>query len=184
MMRWIGLFAVFLVGCVQPALSVEAYATSLELASDAYVADAQRLSTGYQDQVIDEIRTMIESSPDDAASRAVGITSAATTDYLGVLADDMLVFLDSVDELNPPSEISEQHEEFVAAIRSVHESIPGTIDVVRESDSIDGFRFALTSSGFADGQIRWTAACTSLEMAVRSLGQGIDIGCVRPEIAP
>jgi hypothetical protein len=156
----------------------------MERAADAYVADAQSLSSGYQDRVIDEIRTMLESGRDDAATRAVEITSAATTDYLGVLADDMLVFVDTVDALNPPTEIGEEHDEFVAAIRSVHESIPATVEAVSESDSIDGIRFALTSSGFADGQIRWTAACVTLETAVRSLGQGIDIGCVRPEIAP
>ena len=183
-MRWVGLFAVLLVGCTQPALSVDAYASSLELSADAYVADAQSLSSGYQDRVIDEVRSVLESDPDDAASRAVEITSGATTDYLSVLADDMLVFVDTMEGLNPPPEVREEHDEFVAAVRSVNQSIPATIDVVATADSIDEIRFALTSSGFADGQIRWTAACTALENAVRSMGTGIDIGCIRPEVVP
>ncbi|GMQ97907.1 MAG: hypothetical protein BMS9Abin17_0410 [Acidimicrobiia bacterium] len=184
MKRWFGLFAVFLVGCSQAALPVGEYVQAMEATADVYVADSQELSVQYQDQVIREITEMAQSAPPDADSLAVGIARSATTDYLDVLAKQMLRFVDDMEALTPPPDIGEEHDEFVAAVRSVYSTMPQTVSDVTQANSLDEIRLALTASGFADGQIRWTAACTALESSVRSLGSGLDIGCVRPQVVP
>lgn len=180
----IGIVFVFLAGCSAGALSVGEYVDAMETAAVIYVADSQDLSVQYQDQVISEITEMAQREPPNADILAVGITRAATTDYLDVLADQMLRFVDDMEAMKPPMAVGEDHDEFVAAVRSVYTAMPRTIMEVGSAESLDGIRLALTSSGFADGQIRWTAACTTLESSVRAIGSGLDLGCVRPEVVP
>lgn len=184
MRPWFGIVGLILAGCSVGALSVGEYADAMESAADVYVADSQALSLEYQDQVISEITEMAQSEPPDADSLALAITRSATTEYLDVLADQMLRFVDDMEAMTPPTPIGNEHDEFVGAVRSVYTAMPRTIADVGEADSLDGIRLALTASGFADGQIRWTAACTTLESSVRALGSGLDLGCVRPEIVP
>lgn len=184
MRRWLGLFAVFLVGCSQAALPVAEYVQAMEEAADVYVADSQELSSQYQEQVISEITEMAQGAPPDADTLAVGIARSATMDYLEVLTNQMLRFVDDMEELTPPSDVRDEHDEFVAAVRSVHSAMPRTVAEVGQAGSLDDIRLALTASGFADGQIRWTAACTALESSLRSLGNGLDLGCVRPQAVP
>jgi len=182
--KWFGLFAVFLVGCSQAALPVEEYVQAMEATAEVYVADSQDLAVQYQDQVISDITKMAQSAPPNADILAVGIARSATTDYLDVLANQMRRFVDDMEDLAPPSGIASEHDEFVAAVRSVYSSMPSTVADVAGAESLDEIRLALTASGFADGQIRWTTACTALESSVRSLGSGLDIGCVRPQVVP
>lgn len=184
MKPWIGIVFVFLAGCSAGALPMGEYVDAMETAAVVYVADSQDLSVQYQDQVISEITEMAQSEPPDADILAVGITRSATTDYLDVLADQMLRFVDDMEAMTPPTAVGEDHDEFVAAVRSVYTAMPRTITEVGNADSLDGIRLALTASGFADGQIRWTAACTTLESSVRATGSGLDLGCVRPEVVP
>lgn len=184
MKGWFGLFAVFLVGCSQAALPVEEYVQAMEATADVYVADSQELSMVYQDQVIREITEIAQSAPPDADILATGIARSATMDYLDVLAKQMLRFVDDIETLAPPPGIGEEHDEFVAAVRSVHSAMSRTVADVAQADSLDDIRLALTASGFADGQIRWTAACTALESSVRSLGSGLDLRCERPQVVP
>jgi len=159
-------------------MSVEAYSAAMEIASDAYV------SALYQASVEDDVRAAVKDDPDAAEDRVVEIVTTATSNYLTLLADAMARFVMEMDELRPPAGIESAHDEFVAAVGSVQGSLPGTRGAVAQADSLVSVRYALTSSGFADGQDRWTAACTALEEAVRSQGTGIDLGCVRRDLAP
>ncbi len=170
--------------CAQSTMSVEAYSAAMEIASDAYVQEAQSLSALYQASVEDDVRAAVKDDPDVAEDRVVQIVTTATSNYLTLLADAMARFVVEMDELRPPAGIDSVHDEFVAAVGSVQGSLPGTRDAVAQADSLVSVRYALTSSGFADGQDRWTAACTALEEAVRAQGTGIDLGCVRRDLAP
>ncbi len=183
-MRWLAALALFAAACSQPTQSVEAYADAMEGVVDTYVAESQDLSTRYQASVEDDIKAMVQQRPSDPEAVAVEIASSATTNYLAVLADAMQRFIEGMESLRPPPTVRAAHEEFIAAVRSVHRAIPSTRDAVLEADSIESVGLALTSSGFADGQIRWTAACTALEAAARELGTGLDLGCVRPVVSP
>ena len=165
-------------------MSVEAYAAAIEVASAVYIDEAQSLSAAYQASVEDEVRAVVEEAPDVAQGRVVEIATTATANYLALLSDAMGRFVTAIEELRPPTGIEAAHDEFVAAVGSVHRSLPATRDAVAQADSLASVRFALTSSGFADGQGRWTAACTALEEAVRGEGTGVDLGCVRRDLAP
>jgi len=183
-MRWLAALALFAAACSQPALSVEAYADAMEGVAWAYVAESQDLSARYQASVEDDVKAMVQESPPDPEAVAVEIASSATVNYLAVLADAMQRFIEGMEALRPPPAVQAAQKEFIAAVRSVHGAIPSTRDAVLEADSIESVGFALTSSGFADGQIRWTAACAALEAATRGLGTGLDLGCVRPVVTP
>jgi hypothetical protein len=170
--------------CTQSAMSVESYADAMEAIADAYVSEAQGLSASYQRTVEDEVRAAIAEDPTGAQVRAVEIAGEATVSYLELLADAMDRFITSMDELRPPTGVEAAHDEFVGAVASVHGSLPDARDAVAGADSLSDIRLALTTSGFADGQLRWTAACTALEGSVRRQGAGLDLGCVRQEVAP
>jgi hypothetical protein len=170
--------------CAQPAMSVESYASEMETIAGDYVAEAQGLSAQYQRSVEDEVRAVVADDPSAAEARVVEITTEATVNYLALLGDSMNRFITSMDELRPPEGIEPAHDEFVGAVASVYGALPASRDAVGQATSLSEVRLALTGSGFADGQIRWTAACTSLEAAVRSQGTGLDLGCVRQEVTP
>ena len=184
-MRYVVVAAmVLLAGCAAAPLSVDAYAQAMTRTSDGYVAESQAVSAQYQSSVVKDIKDMLATDQDDRERRAVEITSAGTVNYLTLVSDAMTRFLDVIEALDPPSEIAPRHAEFIDAVRSVRDAIPATRDAVVAARSIDGIRFALTASGFADGQNRWIATCTALEASLRAQGTGIALGCVRAGVTP
>lgn len=171
--------------CAQSAMTVEVYAARIEAAGDSYIEEAQSLSAAYQSSVEDQVRAVVaEQDPAAAQDRVVEIATAATANYLALLSDAMARFIAEMEELRPPADVAAAHDEFVSAVGSVQRSLPATRDAVVQADSLASIRLALTTSGFADGQLRWTAACSALEETLRGRGTGVDLGCVRQEVAP
>ena len=103
----------------------------------------------------------------------------ATVEYLALLSDTIDRYLAALKDLSPPGEVAAAHEEYVAAIQASRNALPATRRAVEEAEDLAGVQLALTASGFADSQLRWTAACTSLEQSVRDAGRGIDLRCTR-----
>ncbi len=169
------------------AMPIDEYAAAMEETAGAYVREAQDLSERFQSSVAQEVQGALEASAgdaEDAERRVVEITVAATVNYLVLLEDAMGRFVDGMEELRPPSEVVADHDEFLAAVRSVRGSLPTTRERVLSSDSLDGIRLALTSSGFADGRQRWITACRELEATAGELGATMDLGCERGEARP
>jgi hypothetical protein len=169
--------------CTSP-LSTEEYAESIGSLTDAYVVESQNLSYDYQSSVEDGVRTLVDEGGDDAATAAVVLIGNESVQYLALLGDSMDRYVVSLRELSPPGPIADEHDAYVAAIVFVHEALPETRDAVAAARDIAAIQLALTSSGFADGQIRWTAACAALEDVIRSEGRGVDLRCVRPDVTP
>ncbi len=166
------------------ALSTEEYVSGISAIADAYVLESQNLSYDYQSSVEDGVREIVDSGVDDAEGDAVELIAAKSVEYLALLGDAMGRYLTLLRELSPPAAINEHHDAYVAAVVVVHDALPDTRDSVAAAGDIGAIQLALTSSGFADGQIRWTTSCTSLEEAIRAEGLGVDLGCVRPETTP
>jgi hypothetical protein len=170
-------------GCSTPA-TLDDYVPAAEGLSAAYVEEAQALSFDYQSSVEDGVRAIVEAGATDPETDAVTLVIDETVAYLAVLTDTMGRYLDAFDALHAPTEVSGEHEAYVSAIRVVHASLPGTRSAVQVATQLDAVQLAMTSSGFADGQLRWTASCSALEQAVRDEGTGIDLRCVAPSSTP
>lgn len=156
------------------------YVPAAEDLSLAYVEEAQALSFDYQRSVEDGVRAIVDGGATDPETDAVTLVIDETVAYLAVLTDTMGRYLEAFDALDAPSEIAREHDDYVSAIGVVHQSLPTTRSAVREATRLDEVQLAMTSSGFADGQLRWTASCSALEQAVRDQGTGIDLRCVAP----
>lgn len=174
---------VMLTGCSSP-MSIDGYADAATAATDAYVSESQSLSYDYQSTLEDGVRAIASDGEPDPAGRAVELVTHETVAYLAVLSDAMNRYLHDLEELSPPSGVSDAHAEYLGAVRFVLDAIPSTRDAVEGATDITAVQLALTTSGFADGQTRWTVACSALERAVRDQGKGIDLGCVPPEPPP
>ncbi len=184
MIRLVAVVSLVAAGCAPAAMSVESYADAMENIADGYVTESQSLSARYQASVEDDVRAAVADDPGAAEERVVEIAADATVNYLAFLDDAMGRFIGAMGELQPPGEVEAAHDEFVSAVTSVRDALPDTRDAVAQADSLSSVRLALTASGFADGQIRWTVSCTALEETVRRQGTGLDMSCVRREVAP
>lgn len=162
-------------GC-SSALTVEDYVEEIEAVANAYVTEAQGLSYAYQSGVEDGVRDLLESS-DDPEGDAVELVRAETMNYLVLLEDAMLRYSESLTSMNPPDAVSEEHGAYLAAVDAVLASLPETRAAITGASSLEDVAFALGTSGFSDGQARWTATCLALEQSVRDEGKGLDLKC-------
>ncbi len=166
-------------GC-SSSMTIDAYAEALGEEADAYVVESQDLSYDYQRSVEDGVAALAEAGGDDTLEAAVGLVRSETVAYLALLTDVTGRYLEGLEALEPPSEVASAHDAYVAAVDGVYRAIPSARDAAEAAPDLDGIRLALTSSGFADGQLRWTSTCTALEQAVRDEGRGVDLRCERP----
>jgi hypothetical protein len=173
-----------LVGACSASATLDEYVPTAESLSQGYVEEAQALSFDYQSSVEDGVRDLVEAGAADPQGEAVELVIDETAAYLAMLIDTMGRYLEAFDALDIPSEVAEEHDDYVAAIGVVHGSLPDTKANVEAATELDDLQLALTSSGFADGQLRWTASCTALEQAVRDEGRGINLRCVAPTPTP
>lgn len=173
---------VALTGC-SSALPLDEYVTVMESTTDAYVTESQGLSFDYQSAVEDGVRDLVASGVENPEAEAVDLVRAETVRYLALLTDAMDRYRMGIDEPEPPGSVAEEHVAYVDAVTFVVDSLPESRAAVESAESLDDVQRALTTSGFADGQIRWTATCANLEQAVRDEGRGMDLQCVA-EVAP
>lgn len=173
---------VTLVGC-SSALPLDEYVTVMESTTDAYVTESQGLSFDYQSAVEDGVRDLVAAGVEDPEAEAVVLVRSETVRYLALLTDAMDRYRAGIDEPEPPGPVVEEHAAYVAAVTFVVDSLPESRAAVESAESLEDVQRALTASGFADGQIRWTATCANLEQAVRNEGRGMDLQCVA-DVAP
>ena len=154
------------------------YIEEMEATTDAYITESQGLSVDYQATVEDAVRDLVASGVDDPESEAVDLVRVETVRYLALLTDAMQRYRTAIEEPEPPGPVADAHDAYVTAVGVVVDSLPGTREAVETATSFDEIQLALASSGFADGQLRWTSACSNLEQAVRDEGRGMDLRCV------
>lgn len=174
------LLAVVLGACSAPPMTIEEYADALNAATDEYIGESQALSVTFQTTVEDEIAKLAEAGEGNLLALATGVTSRHMVQYLALLEDAMARYGQELDEMRPPESLVGPHDDYVAAVESTRIALPPTRASVGEAHDLVGIQEAITSSGFADGQLRLQSSCAALEEAVRAEGQGVDLGCNRP----
>ncbi len=156
----------------------------MERYTDTYVDESQGLSFEYQSAVEDGVRRIVAEGGPDPTGEALTLVTTQTVQYLALLGDAMDRYHAAISPLVPTSEVVADHDAYAAAVEFVVSSLVPTRAAVESATSISEVQFALASSGFADGQLRWTATCTALEQVVRDQGRGIDLRCVLPVVDP
>lgn len=166
--------------CSEGSLSPADYASVLGERTDDYVQESQSLSATFHSTVEDKITALAESGEGDVVALATAATRRETVQYLAVLEDAMIRYLEALGSISPPGNLVDAHDAYLEAIDAVRSSMPATRARVGEATDLTGIQTAITGSGFGDGQLRLRAACSSLEAAVRQEGHGVDLGCTRP----
>lgn len=165
--------------CSSPA-TLDSYIGSMESATDAYVVESQALSFDYQSSVEDGVRALVaddEADDEDTEAAAIDLVRAETVGYLAQLGDAMSRYGAAITGPEVPGSVRDAHDDYVEAVGFVVGALPAARESVEAAATLDGIQRALTASGFADGQLRWTAMCSSLEQAVRDQGRGLDLQC-------
>lgn len=181
----VAVIAALLVGaCSASPPSLEEYVESMERHTDAYVDESQALSFEYQSSVEDGVRRIVAEGGADPTGEALTLVTTQTVQYLALLGDAMDRYHRAIAPLVPTPEVVADHDSYAAAVGFVVSSLAPTRTAVESATSIGEVQLALGSSGFADGQLRWTATCSALEQAVRDQGRGIDLRCVPPVADP
>lgn len=179
---WILVAGVVAASCASP-MSFDEYTDAMETATSAYVTESQNLSYDFQSSVEDGVRDLIAQGADptgaDPASEAVDLVRDHTVQYLSLLSDAMDRYRDAIAGLEPPSIVSDAHAAYVDSVTFAVGAIPDARASVEVAESLDDVQTALSGSEFADGQLRWIAACTAVEEAVRGQGRGLDLQCVQ-----
>lgn len=174
------LLAVALGACTTPPMTIEEYAGALNAATEDYVGESQTLSVAFHRAVEDQVAELAEAGQGNLIALATGVTSREMIQYLALLEDAMARYGEELDEMHPPADLNGPHDDYLVAIELIRIALLPTRVSVGEAHDLDGIQEAITSSGFADGQLRLQSSCLALEEAVRADGQGVDLGCTRP----
>ncbi|MDJ0790969.1 MAG: hypothetical protein QNJ71_03645 [Acidimicrobiia bacterium] len=177
---WI-LVAAVVSACGSPT-PIGEYADAMSASAEAYVVESQNLSFDYQSSVEDGVRDLVDRGVDDAEEQATELMRRSTVEYLALLLDAMGRYVAELEELDPPSDLRDEHTEYVASVRSVHGAIPQTQAAVGEAADLEAVQRAFVASAFSDGQPRWTATCAALEAAIVDGGATANLRCVRTEV--
>lgn len=175
---------VFAAGCSQvDPMSLEEYADTITETTGAYVLESQEISLRYQMTVEDQVEGLTSSGSEADMEGAMIIVRSETANFLALLDDAMERYHADIAGMIPPAEIADSHDKYLAIIVSVRSTLPAARDALAETTTFQDVIASLVGSGFADGQEAWTAACQSLESAIRDAGRGADLKCVREPVA-
>jgi hypothetical protein len=181
--------AVLLVGaliataCSQPEpMSLDAYAESMNELTEAYVLESQEISLRYQLAVENQVEELVSSGANPDLQGAMVIVRSETANFLALLDDAMGRYHGGIAEMVPPDQVAGRHAAYLEIIESVRSTLPASRDALEDTTTFEQVLSSLVGSGFADGQAAWTAACESLESAIRDGGRGADLKCVRDPV--
>lgn len=179
------IFGLCVVSCSSDAsLPIDEYARQTSAAAAAYVKESQSISMRYQGDVERKVAEIAAGSSPTAIEEATAFVGEETVRYLAQLDDTIGRFREALSELEPPRDLVESHDRYVAVTGTVRDNLPILRSAVSEATSIDDIGKAIAGSGFADGQDVWVAACSTLEQRIRDLGYGADLKCAKSEVAP
>ncbi|MCB1245944.1 MAG: hypothetical protein KDB69_01605 [Acidimicrobiia bacterium] len=172
-----------LAGCSTDSTPVSAFAARATDVTAAYVEESQAIGYTYQRSIELEVGQIVDEGAESAVERATELVRSETVAYLAVLADAVTRYSEAFEALPVPAAVQQERDDYVAVVELARESIPSMREAVADAASIPMIRLALASSTYADSAEAWTAACRSLEQAVRDEGHGIDLKCERPDVS-
>jgi hypothetical protein len=150
--------------------------------TEAYVLESQEISLNYQTAVQSQVDELVSSGATADLEGAMTIVRFETANFLALLDDAMGRYHDGIEGLVPPNDVAEPHGAYLKIIASVRSTLPASRDALAETATFEEVLSSLVGSGFADGQAAWTAACQSLESAIREGGRGADLKCDREPV--
>lgn len=176
---------VLLAACGGGGMSPEEYYAAAEAAAVTYDDQTDAIFDGYREAVAAALEDFQErTSPDvetetlvEETARLLDITVAEITDAFEQAEVALQAFVSEFEELDPPSEIEDEHDEALAALQRSLDSIPDLIDALVEADSLASVSETINASSFGDTQPRLAAACRELEAAAAGFGVDADLRC-------
>jgi hypothetical protein len=166
------------------ALSIEDYFAAVETETARYDQATDDIASAFSAQLDSAFAdySAAATGADEAAAAAglealtnVAVDATRTSfELTGVELDESIATMDA---LEPPDEVADEHEEAVAALRASRAAIDPTIDAINEITTLEELEPVLAGSAFADSRPRLERSCTALEDAGRNNGVETDLDC-------
>ena len=188
--RWMAVLALLLITACngEPPLAAADYypAVEEELARlDLATRDlTSRHATELETQ-LGELLTGTDASVPGASDRVIEEILAATVANLhGIISshsEQVDLFAERVNDLEPPASVADEHAELVDAFRAWADSGAASTDQIAAAATLDDLKVAIESSPFADAEHRVVSACEAL--AARGAPFGVTLTCPTPSFA-
>lgn len=147
------------------SMSLEEYLQAVE----AQLQQADEASEAvFDDPEFTEIATGTGELTDDDRD----VVRAALERIAGAFDD----FIEEVDSLNPPGDLEEEHEEFVAAYRSLQEQFESQI-LTRVDEAATVEELDQSFAALGDAGERTNAACSALQSAADEEDVAVSLNC-------
>lgn len=86
-------------------------------------------------------------------------------------------FVSGLEDLNPPDEVQEEHDDAVAAARDFRAVFDDTIDQVQDAESLEDIQTIGDGEAFTAADDAFTQACLDLEAAAEANNITVDLDC-------
>lgn len=149
------------------ALSLDAYLSEMERLDNEAEAQQQSLQQEFEAAAGGDIGT---------GSLTDQFKDALEVYYVG-LVDAGKEFIDQVDELEPPSEAEEEHDEYVAAYDDVLVELNAVIDEIPGLTTAGDADALLSNEELSAAFERGNAACRGLQQLADDNSVDVDFGC-------
>lgn len=160
------------------------YAEAVETLGRDYEAETTALQRALEEELQSEIasRQRVLDRGDEAAVAAfatevVELTATRTAGFFAGVGDALTRHRDALAALEPPSQVRDRHDEFVAAADGALAGIPALLAGLGTPQSFDEIDAAVNGSGFTDGLPRLAAACEALEQQLIDAGETVNLRC-------
>jgi hypothetical protein len=166
------------------ALSIEDYFAAVEAETARYDQATDDIANAFSTQLDTAFEDFsAEATGADEATAAAGLETLttvavnATRTSFELTAVELDQFISTMDALEPPDEVSAEHDEAVAALRASRAAIDPTIDAVNQIIALADLEPVLAGSAFADSRTRLEVSCIALEQAGNDNGVEVDLDC-------
>jgi hypothetical protein len=159
-------------------------AGSLLLAACGGGGDGEELSLEEYFQQLDSIESGIETGVlalDDQATGVIGEDVEATRTYVDGYQGVIEEGLDNLKALDPPSEVGDAHDEFVAALSGMMPLWQDLSDQLKDSETTEEMQTALMGTQAEESWItatqRFADACLDLQGIADEKGFDVNLNC-------
>jgi hypothetical protein len=184
-LRWVPLVVLLLLGaCGSDEPTPEAYFDALAAETQTYRTAVDDHRSAYGDELSAELAALADradfsdvAAVDDYFDQAKEIAIVKTAELFTDMGSELRSLLDAIEELEPPENLAEEHQDAVASGEALAASMPITIEAVRSLDTIEDLNETIEAAPFTVAAQRFSLACQNLEAAAVAEGIEVELDC-------
>ena len=170
--------AVIVSACSGGGLSIDEYASTVEIRAGAYADEITDLAdTNISELDVAVVRLRRDFEGDELLEAVIAETARLTSMLFAGIGDALDRYVQELDALEAPSELESEHQAYIEALEASRSGIAPLLSDLGAAATFDDIDRAIASSGFSDAQPRVVASCTTLQSGIEALGPVVDLRC-------